>query len=359
MKSPYVSELVPNQQTTATFLVQYKEVRQKKTGESVLNLTLADRSGEVDARMWENVDKIADTFSKDDFVRVKGLPQVFSNRMQLTVHSITRVDDREVDLLDFLPASARDPEEMLAGLRAIIAGIGNEHLRGLLEAIFEDESIAGRFKLAPAAKTIHHAWLGGLIEHVLSLCGLCKLVAPHYPGIDLDLMLTGAILHDIGKIEELTYERSFNYSDVGQLLGHIHIATWIIGDKLRQVPEFPPKLRILLEHMILSHHGELEFGSPKTPMFAEAMLLHHLDNLDSKMETVRGAAAREPVAGGSFSGFIPSLDRQILRKERYLNPPPVEAAAVKAPAAEPPGQRPRQPVNNALADQLKKALSGA
>jgi 3'-5' exoribonuclease len=249
---------------------------------------------------------------------------------------------------------------MFAEVRAIVAAMSNPHLRALLDAIFDDPEIARKYKLAPAAKTIHHAWLGGLIEHVLSVCALTRAVAPNYPDVDVDLVLAGAMLHDIGKIDELTYDRGFGYSDVGQLLGHIHIGLAIVADKIRAVPDFPPKLRVLLEHLILSHHGELEFGSPKTPMFAEAMLLHHLDNLDSKMDTVRGAAGRERSGDGNFSGFVASLDRSILRKERYLNPPPPEAkpAPEQAPPAEHKPPRQHGPSNSAMADQLRKALGG-
>ncbi len=360
MKSPYASELQANQLVSATFLVQFKDVRQKKTGESFLNLVLADRTGDVEAKMWDNVDKIVDTFEKDDFVRVKGVPQIFQNRLQFTVHSLTRVDDREVDLGDFLPSSKRDPAEMFAELRGFVAAMTNPHLKALLEAVLDDPEIARKIQRAPAAKTIHHAWLGGLLEHIVSLARLCKGVAPLYQGVDQDLVLAGVVLHDIGKIDELTYDRSFGYSDVGQLLGHIHIGLAITAEKAARVPDFPARLRVLLEHMILSHHGELEFGSPKTPMFAEAMLLHHLDNLDSKMDSVRGAAERENYSSSNFSGYVPSLERQILRKERFLNPP--AAGQTKTSAAPKPAanqqQRPSAS-NTALADQLKKALTGS
>lgn len=360
MKSPYVAGIEANQTVSGVFLVQFKDVRQKKSGEVFLNLVLADRTGDLEAKMWDNADKVADTFEKDDFVRVKGMAQVFQNRLQFTVHTLTRIDEREVDLLDFLPASKRDPDEMFRELGAIIEGMSNPHLRGLLQAIFRDGEIAHKFQRAPAAKTIHHAWLAGLIEHVLSLCSLCKAVAPLYPAIDLDLMLTGAILHDIGKTEELTYGRSFGYSDIGQLIGHINIGMRIVADKIREVPDFPAPLRILVEHMILSHHGELEYGSPKTPMFAEAMLLHHLDNLDSKMETMRAALDKDRGPDNNFSGFVPSLERQVLRKDRFLNPPPPQDPR-KAAAPQPPREQrePRPSASNpAMADQLKKALLG-
>ena len=294
MKSPYIADLQPGQAQTAVFLVHAKDVRQKKTGEPYLSLTLADRTGEIDAKMWDNVAEVMDTFDRDDFVRVKGIVQIFQNRPQFTVHKLLRLDDREVDFKDFFPASERDPDEMFAEVRGVISSIANPHLRGLLDALFDDPDIAARYRVAPAAKLVHHAYLGGLIEHVLSMCRLARLTAAHYRDIDLDLLLAGVLVHDIGKIHELAYERSFTYSDDGQLLGHMVIALRMLGEKLRAFPEFPPKLRVLLEHMIISHHGELEFGSPKLPAFPEALLLHHLDNLDSKMECMRAAAAGDP-----------------------------------------------------------------
>lgn len=318
MKSLYIRDLQPGTQSNGIFLVQSKEVRQKKSGEPYLSLQLSDKSGDIDAKMWDNVEQVVETFEKNDFVRVTGLPSVYNNRMQFTIHKLVRLSDNQVDFGDFFPASPRDRDEMLGELLGIVAGMQNVHLRALLEAIFADEGIASRYKTAPAAKTIHHAWLGGLIEHVLSLCTLCKLVAPHYPHVDGDLLLAGAILHDIGKIEELSYDRGFGYTDVGQLIGHIQIGLSMVNDKARLVPGFPPKLKLLLDHMILSHHGELEYGSPKVPVFAEAMLLHHLDNLDSKMETIRGSIERDKVVEGSWTGWSASLERTLLKKEKFL-----------------------------------------
>jgi 3'-5' exoribonuclease len=355
MKSFYVGTLTPNDVVTAEFLVIAKDIRHKKTGEPYLSLHLADRTGEIEAKMWDNVDEVMHTFHSDDFVRVKGLMQVYQKRSQFTIHRLRRMEEQEVDLADYFPCAERDIEEMFSELQATIANLHQPHLRALLQALFRDPKIAGLYKLAPAAKSIHHACRGGLLEHVLSLCSLCKLTAPHYKDIDLDLMLTGAILHDIGKIEELTYTRSFNYSAEGQLLGHIVIGLRILGDKVREVPDFPPRLRTLLEHMIISHHGELEFGSPKVPVFPEALLLHHLDNLDSKMEAMRSALKRDSVAHGEFTAWIPSLERVILRKERYFEVgapvaketlfaepepmiPPIAPAA--EPATEKPGKKP-------------------
>jgi 3'-5' exoribonuclease len=331
MKSPYVSELEANQTITGSFLVHHKDIRQKKSGEPYLSLTLADRTGLVDAKMWDNASEALDIFNRDDFVRVKGLLQIFQNRPQLTIHKIAPLKDSEVDFADYFPASKRDRDEMFLELRMWIASMTNPHLKGLLEAIFADEAVALAYRTAPAAKTVHHAWLGGLIEHVLSLCNLAKFTAGHYPGIDFDLLLAGVMLHDLGKITELTYARGFGYSTEGQLLGHIVIGMRMVDEKLRQMPDFPAPLRDLLMHMILSHHGEMEFGSPKIPMFAEALLLHQLDNLDSKMECVRGALEKDRMVEGVWTGYVQPLDRSLLKKAKFLSPEPAAAPAPKRP----------------------------
>jgi 3'-5' exoribonuclease len=341
MKSPFVSDLKPNQVITTTFLVHGKDVRQKKSGEPYLSLLLGDRTGDVDAKMWDNVAEVMETFERDDFVKVKGLLQVFQNRLQLTIHKMSRVLDGDVDFADYFPASERDPAEMFAELRCIIDGIGNPHLRGLLESFTNDEPLARMYRLAPAAKQVHHAFLGGLIEHVLSLCNLARMLATHYKYIDIDLLLTGVILHDVGKVAELTYDRSFGYSSEGQLVGHIAIGLRFLHEKLQRLPDFPPKLRVLVEHMILSHHGELEFGSPKLPQFPEALLLHHLDNLDSKMECMRALVAKDRLVEGYWTGYNASLERSVLKKAKYLEEESPSSAPVKPaqPQVAPPPER--------------------
>jgi len=242
MKSPYVSGLKPSQvPITTTFLVRSKEVRQKKTGEPYLSLLLGDCTGQVDAKMWDNVDQVMETFDRDDFVKVKGMVQIFQNRPQITIHNVRKIDASEIEPADYFPSSRRDLGEMWTELRATVAAIGNPHLKALVEALLDDEEVARRYRRAPAAKQIHHAYLGGLIEHVLSLCTLARAVAAHYANIDYDLLLTGVVLHDIGKIYELNYERGFSYSDDGQLLGHITIALGMVADKLRGLPDFPPR----------------------------------------------------------------------------------------------------------------------
>jgi len=327
MKSPCVGNLIPNEVATVQLLVLSKEIRQKKTGEPYLTLHLADRTGEIEAKMWDNVAEVLDAFQRDDFVKVKGLVQIYQNRVQFTVHKLRRLDDHEVDLSDYFPCSDRDPEEMFRELRGIVAAFSDSNLRALLDAVFSDAELVRLYKMAPAAKSIHHAYRGGLLEHVLSLCTLSRLVGSHYPQIDVDLLTTGAILHDVGKLEELSYARSFGYSPDGQLLGHITLGLRLLNKTFDRLPDFPPRLRTLIEHMVLSHHGELEFGSPKTPMFAEALLLHHLDNLDSKMDAVRGAIKRDRQVEGEFTGWIAPLERVLLKKEYYLHPPAPPAPA--------------------------------
>jgi 3'-5' exoribonuclease len=351
MKSPYVSDLQPDQVATGTFLVTHKDVRQKKSGEAYLSLQLADRTGELDAKMWENAAEVLYAFDRDDFVRVKGLLQIFGNRPQFTVHKVQKLDEAQVDFTDFFPASKRDRDEMFAELLGFIAGLANPNLKALLEAIFADEKVALAYRMAPAAKTVHHAWLGGLIEHVLSLCHLARFTASHYREIDLDLLLTGVILHDIGKIYELAYDRSFTYTTEGQLLGHIVIGLRMVEEKMTALPAFPPRLRTLIAHMILSHHGELEFGSPKLPHFPEALLLHLLDNLDSKMECMRSTIERDTLVEGHWTGYNSALDRVVLKKVRFMEDPKTVPAAVN-PA---PPARAEKPTSS-FADKLRDAL---
>ena len=394
MKSPYVNELEPNRVITTSFLVHSKEIRHKKSGEFYLSLLLADRTGELDAKMWDNVQEVLDDFDRDDFVKVKGMIQVFHNRPQLTIHKMRRMDESEIDFADYFPSSKRDPDEMWAELRGLVAGMANPHLKALLEAMFEDDDVSRRYRRAPAAKQIHHAFLGGLIEHVLSVCGLAKLAAAHYPQIDYDLLITGVILHDIGKIYELNYERGFSYSNEGQLIGHISIAMRMVGEKVRGLSDFPPRLRTLVEHMILSHHGQLEFGSPKLPQFPEALLLHYLDDMDSKMECMRALIETDRQVDGCFTTYNSALSRTVLKKDRYLSdapavsaeatasapprigpgptggssesaaPPATENAVQKPPAPAERGPKPDHPLfappsDSAFASKLKQALQPA
>ena len=207
---------------------------------------------------------------------------------------------------------------MWTELTAAVAAMGNPHLRALVEAFLQDPEIAERYRTAPAAKTLHHAVLGGLLEHVVSLVRLGGPAARHYPIVDPDLLLTGIVLHDLGKIYELDYRRSFSYTTPGQLLGHMAIVVRLLHAKAAAVPGFPPRLATLVEHLILSHHGRYEFGSSRLPLFPEALLLHYLDDLDSKMESMRASLANDAALEGEWTSWNASLDRPILKKDRFL-----------------------------------------
>ena len=346
MKSPYIREAEINRNFTTSLLVRSKEIREKKSGEPYLSLSLADRSGEIEAKMWDNVAEVMDTFERDDFVKVKGLIQVYHNRPQLTIHKMRRLQDSEVDFADYFPASARDIGEMWQELRGFASAMTGRHLRTLVNAVLDDPEISGRYRKAPAAKQIHHAWLGGLLEHVLSLCRLCRYAAQHYHA-DLDLLVAGAILHDVGKVYELSYDRSFGYTAEGQLLGHMVMALRIVADKLAGIPDFPPRLRTLVEHLIISHHGKYEFGSPKLPQFPEALLFHYLDDMDSKMECMRALVEQDRQVEGFFTGYNSALERMVLKKEKYLAET-LANGAVPLPAEAPPEKIPDAPATPRL-----------
>ena len=347
MKDIYVRDLQPNQTIVSAFLVQAKDVRFKRTGESYLSLMLADKTGDLEAKIWENVEEVAPLFERDDFVKVKGAVQVFRKRPQLTVHKLRRLEEQEVDLTDFFPRSARDPEEMWRELEAVVAAVQNPHLHALLSAILSDPEIAPRLKSAPAAKSLHHAYLGGLLEHNLSLCRLAKLVLQNYSGLDEDLVIAGIFLHDLGKIYELSYSRSFGYTAPGQLLGHMILEIEILHRKLAQMSEFPRPLQTLLEHLIISHHGQYEFGSPKLPMFPEALLLHYLDDLDSKLQGMQSLLEKETLVESEWTGFLPSLGRPILKVGKFLESGGSETSPSALPAAEaPPDTEPLLPLDD-------------
>ena len=329
MKDIYVRDLQPNQIIVAAFLVQAKDVRFKRTGEGYLSLSLADKTGELEAKVWENVEELAPLFERDDFIKVKGAVQVFKKKPQLTVHKLRRLEENEIDLADFFPQSARDPEEMWQELESVVAAIGDPHLHALFETILADPEIAARLKRAPAAKSLHHAYLGGRLEHNLSLCRLAKLVLQNYPGLSEDLVIAGVLLHDLGKIHELSYSRSFGYTSEGQLLGHMQLEIQILHRVLHELPDFPRPLQTLLEHLIISHHGHYEFGSPKLPMFPEALLLHYLDDLDSKLNGMQALIAKEATLDGDWTGFLPSLGRPLLKVSKFL-----ESAPSAAPSAD-------------------------
>ncbi len=308
-----------NQEITGFFAAASKQVRTGRDGGRYFALTLVDRTGQIDGRMWEIED--AGPFDAGDVVKLRGEVCRFNERLQIKVEKIRRAAEGEYELGDFAPQSQRDIGEMWAELETWVGSIRDADLKALLEAFLNDAEIVRALREAPAAKGLHHAWIGGLLEHILSLMEMSELAAQHYPEVNRDLLLTGVVLHDIGKLKELRWGTSFDYTMEGQLLGHITIGIGMIEQKIAGIPNFPAPKRLLVEHLVLSHHGEYEYGSPKLPMTAEAVLLHYLDNLDAKMQTVRSELARAEASGRSgaeMTEWVRPLERQLLNTQAYL-----------------------------------------
>jgi len=332
MKTHYVADLQEGQALTAHFLVLEKEIRTSpRTGTSWLQLELGDRTGSISAKMWDNFVALEKTFEQDDVVLVRARVKVYNGQKELTLEQILPAAERDYDLGDFLPHTRHDIEKLYAELRASIAGMKNPWLKQLLTSVADDPALIPKIKRAPAAMVMHHAFIGGLLEHIVSLIGLGKKVAEHYPELDADLLLAGIVLHDIGKIEELRYARAIDYTTEGRLLGHIMIGAQMVREKIRAIPQFPAPLAVLVEHLILSHHGSHEFGSPSLPQTREAVALHFLDDMDSKMAAMR-ATLESPAAEDDWTERNPSLRRALLRADRYLaGPQATQAAAATAP----------------------------
>ena len=314
MKESYIADLAKyeNQAITAFFAVASKQVRSKRDGSRYFALTLGDRTGQIEARMWETAD--AGEFADGDVVKVRGQVCRYKEFLQLNIERIRKAELSEFDLRDYVPHTDRNIDELWAELNGYVETFTDLHLKALLRSFLDDPEIAAAFREAPAAKSMHHAWIGGLLEHVVSLLGIADLAAKHYR-VHRDLLLTGAILHDIGKLQELRWGTSFDYTIEGQLLGHITIGVALIDRKIAALPDFPPPLRVLVEHLVLSHHGKYEFGSPKLPMIPEAVLLHYLDDMDAKMQTVHNEFARNVTAGRGASEvteWVRSLERPLL-----------------------------------------------
>ena len=323
MKEVFIADLAKfeEQSITSFFAASVKSLRDKKDGGKYLALILTDRSGSIEARMWDDAAEAAPEFEQGDVVKVKAQVCRYNERLQMKIERIRAALDHEYDPVDYLPATHKDIDALWTELNGYVDSFHDPHLKALLRAFLDDPEIATAFRRAPAARAMHHAFLGGLLEHVVSLMGLCNLVAKHYPELHRDLLLTGALLHDIGKLRELVWRRSFDYTVEGQLLGHITIGLGMIEKKLDTLPDFPSRLRVLVEHLVLSHHGKYEFGSPKLPMVPEAILLHYLDDMDAKMQTTRSEFLRAAAAGrngAQMTEWVRAMERPLLDTAGYL-----------------------------------------
>jgi 3'-5' exoribonuclease len=292
------------------YLVKEKRSGTTRRGEPFISLTLADRTGDIEGRIWDNAQALSLLFREGDVVEIEGQASLYRNQVQITVYSLKRVEVPDPNL--FLETSDRAPSEMLDGLREILKAVRNSHLKSLIDSFLSDKVFLSQFSKAPAAKGFHHSHLGGLLEHTLSVCQLAIRVADHYPRLDADLLLTAAFLHDIGKTRELKYRLQVDYSDEGRLLGHLVIGVSILNEKIRQLKRFPEDLAVRLAHMILSHHGEYGFGSPKRPKFLEAFALHFIDDLDAKMNGLARFMDRDRQEG-AWTDFNRMYDRFFLK----------------------------------------------
>ena len=357
MSKQFVNEIKDRDPVNAVFLVKDKILAMAKNGKPYMNLRLMDKSGDIEAKVWDNTELLDKQFDKDDFVKVRGKASVYMNKMQVVIAEIAKVPEAEVMLADFLPESPRDGAEMRQELTATVAALGNPHLKGLMEAFLGDEQLMGLYCMAPAAKGMHHVYLGGLLEHSLALVKLAKTIVPLYGGINEDLLVVGALLHDVGKIYEMSFERAFDYTDAGKLLGHITIGVELVDEKIRQVEGFPRELALLLKHMLLSHHGQYEYGSPKRPKTIEATILNYLDDLDSKINGIRAHIAKETASSSRWTAHHRLYDRYFFKSNGMEGEMDEEQevvcvqdetcqAAPPEPVAEPGLRKERQSFNN-------------
>lgn len=320
MSRRFVSQLAHQESVSQIFLASEKQLRPNRNGNLYLQLDLSDRSGSIGARMWNASEQDYRGFENGDYVRVEGSTQLFQGSIQLIATSIRKAPTAEVDPDDFMILGSKEVDKLVARLSEMLRKMRDAHLLNLAECFLMDEQFMGKLSRAPAGIKNHHAYLGGLLEHIVNLMELVTRVAPLYPAIDADLLLMGAFLHDAGKVDELTYERDLAYSDEGQLIGHLVMAVGMLEKKLREVERLsgepvPDELVLRLKHMIVSHHGQYEFGSPKLPMTLEAVALHHLDNLDAKIHAVEQLMRADPNVASPWTNYNHALGRKLFKGE--------------------------------------------
>jgi 3'-5' exoribonuclease len=311
-KGLFIATLPHDDVVTFLALVREKELKPKRNGGVYLHLVLADRTGELDAKIWDSPQETSALFDRDDIVKVRGTIELYNERPQLIVQRVRRCDDGEFEEADFCPASARNPDEMSAELRSFVESVVDVNLRVLLASILEDANVATPLKVAPAAMRLHHAFRSGLLEHTISLCGLTEAIVRRYPRLNRDLLIAGAILHDIGKVEELQVSRRLGYTTRGQLVGHVAIGLEILERHATRLQGFPIELKSVLQHLIVSHHGELDKGALKQPMLPEALAVSIMDLLDARLEQMWALIDQAP-KDEEWTIYAPSLGRQLYR----------------------------------------------
>jgi 3'-5' exoribonuclease len=324
MTRRYVNQLAHGDSVDEAFLVADKQLRANRQGNLYLHLELRDKTGTVGARLWNATENLARLFEPGDYLHVKGKTQVFQGSLQIILTHLDVIPRTQVEPDEFLPQSSQNVTKLLTRMREVILAMSNPHLRALVECFLIDDEFVRKFSSAPAGIKNHHAYQGGLVEHVVSLLNVADRITDLYPEIDRDLLLTGIFLHDIGKVDELSYDHAFGYTDQGQLVGHLVMGVEMLGEKAQKCADltgdaFPPELLLRLKHMIVSHHGTHEFGSPKLPMTLEAIALHYLDNLDAKIHTFSREIRDDPSKESSWTPFQQSLGRRLFKGTASAN----------------------------------------
>jgi len=303
------------------FLVSEKQLRTNRNGNLYLQVRLSDRTGSLTGMLWNATDAAYASFNNGDFLRAQGTSQVYNGSLQMILNRIERVDPATVDEADFITIADQQIADLTAKMAGMLRGMRNYHLRNLAESFLADEAFMAKFTAAPAGVKNHHAYKGGLLQHVVQIMELCASVAPHYPELDPDLLTLGAFLHDVGKIEELTYERDLGYSDEGQLIGHVVIGVVLLEEKIRQTKalakeDFPQELALRLKHIVVSHQGQYEYGSPKLPMTLEAIAIAYLDDLDAKMHSIGQLIRDDANTDSPWTPYFAHLQRKFYKGSR-------------------------------------------
>lgn len=327
----YVASLQARETLDSPFVVRTKRLQdfRHKPGQ-YLSVVLGDRTGDIEGRLWEDGPNVAETFAEGDVVQVRGEVESYRGKLQVRINTIVPCKEGEYEPEDFVAHTDKDMDELRKSLQTAILSVRNKHLRALLLAFFKPKSFLQRFVECPASKVIHHSFIGGMGEHVASVIQLCETLCETHPGIDRDLLLTGAILHDIGKLRELDFAPAIEYTDEGELLGHIVLGTLMVAERIAELPGFPEELRLRILHMIVSHHGELEFGSPKIPATLEAVALNLVENMDAKVQNC------EQILRDHRNSDRPWTDYDRILKRRVFLGAPEEV-----PPSAPPADAPR------------------
>ena len=313
MPKIFVSEIKPNQDIVSLFVAAEKQLKTARNGNYYLNLKLTDRTGEIIGRMWEGAAEAADLFNAGNVISLRGRSELYQDKVHISITQISPVRTGDFDPADFLPVCPYDRDALNAQLTRLPSRMPEGHLRMLCQHFLADSALMERFKLAPAAKTIHHAYLGGLLEHTVSVIGLVYRFCNHYPDLDRDLLMVGAFLHDIGKVDEFVYDMHIDYSDAGRLVGHMVLGTQILEEKISRMEGFPRETALLLKHLILSHHGEIQFGAVRLPASKEALALHIADDLDFKMNAVGRILSDPGASQATWTGYDTIFGRHFFR----------------------------------------------